>query len=202
MKSYRLIRELVIDVYNSEGAMPSYEKLTTLVREHFPNSKWQKSHYDWYKSQIKTGRLSLTNGLASEDDADQIENEVEESLEARVSIECDLRDYLSRHLTQLEPKLTLHDGGVEYQTDAGRIDILAVDKQQNLVVVEIKAGRAKDSAIGQLLGYMGCLSTRGKKVRGILVASNFDERVVFGSRCLPGIRLIKYTLSFGFGSVT
>lgn len=26
--SYRSIKELVIDVYNSEGAMPSYEKLT------------------------------------------------------------------------------------------------------------------------------------------------------------------------------
>ncbi len=191
-----------MDVYNSEGSIPSYEKLTGLVRENFPNSKWQKTHYAWYKSQIKTGRLSLTNGPSRDDDTDQIENEVEESIEARVSIERDLHDYLSRHLTQLESNLTLHEGGVEYQTEAGRIDILAVDKQQNLVVVEIKAGTAKDSALGQLLGYMGCFSTRSKNVRGILVASDFDERVVFGSRGLPNVRLVKYTLSFGFGSVT
>ena len=78
---------------------------------------------------------------------------------------------------------------------------MAVDKQQNLVVVEIKAGTAKDSALGQLLGYMGCFSTRSKNVRGILVASDFDERVIFGSRGLPNVRLVKYTLSFGFGSV-
>ena len=182
--------------------MPSYEKLTALVREHFLNSKWQKTHYAWYKSQIKTGRLSLVNGQPRDDDADQIENEIEDSIEARVSIERDLHDYLSRHLTLLEPNLTLHDGGVEYQTDAGRVDILAVDKQKNLVVVEIKAGRAKDSALGQLLGYMGSLSTRKKGVRGILVASDFDERVVFGSRGLPNVRLFKYTLSFGFGSAT
>jgi hypothetical protein len=45
----------------SEGAMPSYEKLTALVREYFPNSKWQKTHYVWYKSQIKTRRLSIAN---------------------------------------------------------------------------------------------------------------------------------------------
>jgi TIR domain len=60
-KIYRSIKELVIDAYNSEGAMPSYERLTALVREYFPNSKWQKTHYVWYKSQIKTGRLSIAN---------------------------------------------------------------------------------------------------------------------------------------------
>jgi TIR domain len=60
-KIYRSIKDLVIDAYNSEGAMPSYEKLTGLVREYFPNSKWQKTHYVWYKSQIKTGRLSIAN---------------------------------------------------------------------------------------------------------------------------------------------
>lgn len=202
MKNYQSIKELVIDVYNSEGAMPSYETLTELVRENFPHSKWQKSHYSWYKSQIKTGRLSLTDGQPRDDNEGQIEDEVEDSIEARVLIERNLHDYLSCHLTLLEPNLTLHDGGVEYQTDAGRVDILAVDKQKNLVVVEIKAGRAKDSALGQLLGYMGCLSTRNKGVRGILVASDFDERVVFGSRGLPNVRLVKYTLSFGFGGVT
>src|SRR4051812_37477733 len=133
MKTYQSIKELVIDAYNSEGAMPSYEKLTALVQQHFPYSKWQKTHYAWYKSQIKTGRLSVANEELH--DADLIENEVEDSIEARVSIERDLHDYLSRHLTQLEPGLTLHDGGVEYQTAAGRVDILAVDKQKNLVVV-------------------------------------------------------------------
>jgi len=199
---YSTIKELVIDVYNSKGAMPNEAMLTALVREHFPNSKWQKSHYTWYKSQIKTGRLSITDGLLNDEDADQIEHEVEDSIEARVSIERDLHNYLSRYLTQLETDLTLHDGGVEYQTDAGRVDILAVDKQKNLVVVEIKAGTAKDSALGQLLGYMGCLSAKSKNVRGILVASKFDERVVFGSRGLTNIRLVKYTLNFGFGGVT
>lgn len=202
MKSYRSIKELVIDVYNSDGKMPNYEKLTALVREHFPNSKWQKSHYTWYKSQIKTGRLPLANGQSPDDNEDKIEDEVEDSLETRLSIERDLHNYLSHYLTRLEPNLTLHDGGVEYQTEAGRVDILAVDKEKNLVVVEVKAGKAKDSALGQLLGYMGCLSTRNKGVRGILVASDFDERVVFGSRGLPNVRLVKYTLSFGFGDVT
>lgn len=49
------------------------------------------------------------------------------------------------------------ESGVEYQTEAGRIDLLARDVDNNLVVVELKAGKAKDSALGQLLGYVGCL---------------------------------------------
>jgi len=201
MNGYQSIKELVLDAYNSEGAMPSYEKLTTLVRRHFPHSKWQRSHYAWYKSQIKTGRISLGDGQALDSD-DQVENEVAQSIEARVSIERDLRDYLSRHLSQVEPNLKLHDGGVEYQTEAGRVDILAVDEQDNLVVVEIKAGRARDSALGQILGYIGCLSVGNKTVRGILVASEFDDRVIFASRALANIRLVKYSLSFSFEPVT
>ena len=105
-------------------------------------------------------------------------------------------------MNQLEPDLTLHKGGVEYQTDAGRVDILALDKKKNLVVVEIKAGSAKDSSLGQLLGYMGCLSTKNKSLRGILVVSDFDGRVVFAAKGLPNIKLVKYTLSFSFKRVT
>ena len=203
MKSFQTIKELVIDAYNSEGEMPSREKLSALVRQHFPNSKWKDTHYAWYKSKIKSGQFSIANGEPHEPEADQIENEVEESIEARVSIERDLHDFLSRHLAQLDPDLTLHKDGVEFQTDAGRIDILAHDSKDSLVVVEIKAGTARDGALGQLLGYMGCLSTgTNKKVRGILVASDFEERVIFATRALPNIRLVKYSLNFGFKGLT
>jgi hypothetical protein len=51
--SYATIKELVIDSYVSEGRMPSYESLTQKVRDNFPTSAWQKSHYSWYKSQIQ-----------------------------------------------------------------------------------------------------------------------------------------------------
>ena len=37
-----------------------------------------------------------------------------------------------------------------------------------LVVIELKAGKGKDSALRQLLGYMGCLSASAPSVRGIL----------------------------------
>lgn len=62
-------------------------------------------------------------------------------------------------------------------------------------LVELKAGKAKDSALGQLLGYVGYLSGSEANVRGILVASGFDSRVIFAARGLPtGLVFVVYGL--------
>jgi endonuclease len=210
MNSYSSIKELVLDAYISEGSMPSYEKLTSLVRRHFPNSRWQQSHYAYYKSQIKTGKIPLPDQAPADrpdayDDENDVSAEAEESFEARASLERDVRDYLASHLNELEPGLTLHKNGVEYQTDAGRVDIFALDADQQSVAIETKAGKAGDRALGQLLGYMGCLSCREntkRQIRGILVAADFASRVIYARKNLPNVKLMKYTLSFTFGQVT
>ncbi len=36
----------------------SYDKLTAEVKKLKPKSKWQESHYSWYKSALKAGRLN------------------------------------------------------------------------------------------------------------------------------------------------
>ncbi len=205
MGYYRTIKELVIESCVAEGGLPSYEKLTSLVRQHFPNSKWQRTHYAWYKSKIKNGEI-VVPGFASqtseEPPADQIEAEVEESIEASVSLERDLHSYLAARVGEIESGLTLVESGVEYQTEAGRIDLLARDVNKNLVVVELKAGKAKDSALGQLLGYVGYLSGAEGNVRGILVASSFDSRVIFAARGLSNVKLVRYQLSFNLEEVS
>ena len=205
MSYYRTIKELVIETCMAEGQFPSYEKLTALVRQHFPTSKWQKTHYAWYKSKIKTGEISVP-GLSVESFApsntDGIEAEVEDSIEASVSLERDLHSYLATRVNEIELGLTLVENGVECQTDAGRIDLLARDANNHLVVVELKAGRAKDAALGQLLGYIGCLSATEPNIRGILVASAFDSRVVFAARGLSNVKLVRYQLSFNLDEVS
>jgi hypothetical protein len=205
MSDYQTIKDLVIDTYASEGDFPSYEKLTSLVKANFPNSKWQKSHYSWYKSQIKTGKIDVPGVERSiSDEQEDIESNIEETIEASVSLERDLHNWLTTRLSEIEPGLILADGGVEYQTEIGRIDILAKEETGGLVAVEIKAGKAKDGALGQLLGYMGCLSSSNKqsKVRGILIASGFDARVLCAVRGLPNVKLVKYQLLFNLEEIT
>jgi endonuclease len=92
--------------------------------------------------------------------------------------------------------------GLNTKRRQGRVDILAVDNEGRLVVIEIKAGKAKDGALGQILGYVGCLSRSQENIRGILVASEFDDRVVFASKNLPNIKLISYRLNFSFDKIT
>jgi hypothetical protein len=209
MSSFRTIRQLVVETCIAEGRFPSYEKLTSLVREQFPSSKWKKTHYAWYKSKIKTGEIQVpgfpakTQQAGINDGVDgSIDEAIEASVEASLSLERDLHSYLASRVSEIEVGLSLAEDGVEYPTEAGRIDLLAKDADNQIVVIELKAGRATDGALGQLLGYMGCLSIGEAKVRGILVASKFDSRVVYAARGLPTVKLIKYQLSFVLEEVT
>lgn len=203
MSEYRSIKDLVVDACISEGTLPSYEKLTAMVLTHFPMSKWQKTHYAWYKSKINRGDI-IVPGFAASDDAgpegdNEQETEILETIDASITLEKDLHSYFAGRIREIESGLSVIEDGVEYQIDAGRIDLLATDAQ-GMVVIELKAGKAKDNAVGQLLGYMGCIAAdkrhSKKPVRGILIASDFDQRVVYAAKALPNIKLLKYKVSF------
>lgn len=203
--NYSTIKELVIDTCTSEGSFPTYESLTQKVMQSFPKSKWKKTHYAWYKSKIKSGEIDVPGfDLNSSKDFELEEAEIESTVEASVSLERDLHRYLASNINDVERGLQIMEDGIEYQLDAGRIDILAKDLSGDVVVIELKAGKAKDSALGQLLGYMGCLSQSNEheKIRGILVASDFDKRLVYAVQVLPQVKLIRYQISFHFEEIS
>lgn len=205
MSNYSTIKELVIDTCSSEGQFPSYEKLTSLVLENFPNSRWQKTHYAWYKSKIKHGAIFVPDSDIEVDfSIDTSESDIQDTIEASLSLERDLHSYLTKAVSEIESGLTLEPNGIEYQIDAGRIDLLAKDSSEKLVVIELKAGVAKDAALGQLLGYIGCLSEthESNTLRGILVASSFDKRLVYAAKALPHIKLVKYSVEFHLEEIT
>jgi len=209
MNEYRTIKELVIETCITEGQFPSYEKLTSIVMQHFPHSKWKQTHYAWYKSKIKSGEINVPgfsgdeNGIDSKEDD---EAEIEETIEASLSLEKDLHSYLAARVEKIEAGLSIVENGVEFQIDAGRIDILAKDRDNNLVVIELKAGKAKDNALGQIIGYMGCMTTIEKfqdiPIRGILIASGFEQRVVYAAKALSNLKLVRYHLYFDFQEIT
>jgi len=65
MKKYQTIKELVLDI-NSRIGLSDYEATTREIRKHFPDSKWSKSHFAWYRSQIRTGKIADTQQLPKE----------------------------------------------------------------------------------------------------------------------------------------
>ena len=201
MRQYNSIKQLVIDQTISNGKLPSYEVLTRLVLEHFPNSQWKESHYAWYRSQINTGKIELPELV------DNNESVIEEVLEEQaitefaISIEKDLQLYLSNRLTEIEEGLILVSR--EYKTEAGFIDILCKDTKGHYVIIETKAGKAKDAALGQILGYIGALKDGSvtNEIRGIIIASDFDQRLIYAVKALQNMTLIKYNISFMFSKV-
>ena len=87
MPNYSSIKQLVIDETITNGGLPTFERLTELVKENFPNSKWQRSHYDWYKSQIKTGKIETTDLMENTDNIEVEKVQEQAVTEFAISIE-------------------------------------------------------------------------------------------------------------------
>lgn len=91
--------------------------------------------------------------------------------------------------------------GRQYPTDTGPIDILAISKDgKELLVVELKKGRASDAVVGQVQRYMGYvideLAEPGQSVRGGIVALEDDLRLKRALRATTNIDFYRYEVSF------
>ncbi len=127
------------------------------------------------------------------------EPDAESADELTFALERDLQKALRENIGQLDPELTIVDGGSERKVAAGRIDITAEAPDGALVVIECKAGKADLRAIGQILSYMGAVSSDpNRHVRGILVAGDFDPRAVMAVRAVPNLSLKAYSFQFAF----
>lgn len=91
--------------------------------------------------------------------------------------------------------------GQQYPTDTGPIDILAISKdKKELLVVELKKGRASDVVIGQTQRYMGYvmeeLAENDQTVRGVIIALEDDLRLRRALKVAPDIDFYRYQVSF------
>jgi hypothetical protein len=59
MNKYLSIKDLVIQSYLENGFLPDQDELTRRVHTYFPDSAWKETHYQWYKSQINIGKISM-----------------------------------------------------------------------------------------------------------------------------------------------
>jgi RecB family endonuclease NucS len=89
---------------------------------------------------------------------------------------------------------------VERKADSAFIDITARYASGAIVVIELKAGPARQAAVAQILSYMGDIDAEepGQRVRGILVASDFDKKTLAAARMTPSLSLRTYGVRFHF----
>ena len=88
----------------------------------------------------------------------------------------------------------------QVKCDVGRVDIAGRGAAAATVVVELKVGEGKDSAIGQIARYMGWHQQHqgAGTVRGILVASDFPEGVQYAALAMPNLALRRYRIQLTF----
>ncbi|TSC92691.1 MAG: hypothetical protein CEN89_528 [Candidatus Berkelbacteria bacterium Licking1014_7] len=91
--------------------------------------------------------------------------------------------------------------GQQYPSDIGPIDILAISKdKKELLVVELKKGRASDVVVGQVQSYMGYvkeeLAEKGQAVHGVIIAHEDDVRLRRALSVTQNIDFYTYKVSF------
>jgi hypothetical protein len=193
-------RGYVVDLFDAHGIMDEFIRRSWAVgatdwgKKEAEFCVGVKQRYEAYLSAHESDPTAVAGYI--DDDYGPVTDEI------TFSLERDLQSALRSNIEQLEPGLQAADGGGEKATEAGRIDITAMDASGTLVVIELKAGRAKSSIIAQVLAYMTSVAnSEGKPVRGIIVAGDFPERVILASRAVPNLDLRKYTFKFNFTTV-
>lgn len=124
------------------------------------------------------------------------------------ALEKHLEDFLVANWkqTELGKNYNIYEEGGEligkqYPTDTGFIDILAISKdKKELLIVELKKGRASDNVVGQIQRYMGYvfeeLAEQGQTVRGVIIALEDDNRIRRALAVAPNIEFYRYEVSF------
>lgn len=124
------------------------------------------------------------------------------------ALEKHLEDFLVKNWkqTELGSKYDIFESdgelaGQQYPTDTGNIDILAISKDKNeLLVIELKKGRASDVVVGQIQRYMGYvkeeLAEVSQTVKGIIIALEDDIRIKRALTVAANIEFYRYQVSF------
>lgn len=212
------------EIKNSSDKFKSYSstlrraKIIALVRDkklldEFCKTVWTSGLTDKGKSRIKFFENLVVrfyndqDGTATADEDEEETSIVKE--ENEFAYENDLRNYLVKNLSIIEKGLKLYEAdGVDGEEffvpgTSRRIDILAVDKDNKFVVIELKVSRGYEKVVGQTLFYQSSIKTIFKqdKVRAIIIAREISSELKTATSYLPDFELFEYQLSLTLNKV-
>jgi hypothetical protein len=123
--------------------------------------------------------------------------------------EKDLQNFLAKNLSLIESGLILYMEeditGIEFPVGNRFIDILATDKDNNYVVIELKVSRGYDRVVGQILRYMAWIrknhAEENQKVRGIIIAREISDDLLLACSETKNVELYEYSLSVSLNKI-
>lgn len=165
---------------------------------------WTLDTFWW----IITDEKQKIDELISEEEEE--EDQIEEGKYVKsFGLEKHLENFLINNWETLEIgkkwKILDNEGdlvGVQYDAkEAGIIDILAKNEEENKwLIIELKRGKAGTKVIGQIQAYMGWikkhLANVDEKIEGLIIAHNFDDKLVYALEYSQNIRFQKYNVDF------
>jgi hypothetical protein len=223
LKAHGFVHECE-EIKNSTDSFKSYTstlrraKIITLVRDNkllddFCKTIWPSGQTDKGKSRLKFFEnlvVRFINDQEGIDTTEENEEEFDNVAEGNeFAYENDLRNYLVRNLTVIEKGLKIYEAdgvnGEEFFVPgtSRRIDILAVDKQNHFVVIELKVSRGYEKVVGQTLFYQSSIKTIFKqdKVRAIIIAREITSELKTSTLFLSDFELFEYQLSLTLNKI-
>jgi len=127
--------------------------------------------------------------------------------ESQFALEAHLEEFIDKNWQSIDFGANLvryemdEQSGRQFPAGTWSIDFLCTDKLNgDFVVVELKRGRSSDTAIGQVLRYMGWvaenLAKPGQNTRGIIIAKDIDDSLKYAVRGLSNVSVLTYKVDF------
>jgi hypothetical protein len=127
--------------------------------------------------------------------------ETEENMN-NISYKNEVQDILVKDLEVIEAGLKLYksddNNGIKYPAEGKYIDILAIDKEGDYVIIDIDYGKGNENKIGEVLRNKNWIERNiakvGQKVRGIIISNEITEDLIMACINLPEIELCEYEI--------
>lgn len=170
------------------------------------------NHYRLYRPSNDPFPINQdATGTHDEDlsNVDDIQQQTSNQNTDQFAYERDLQNFLVKNLNLLEHGLRLYEDegikGIEFPAGGRFIDILAIDKEDALVVIELKVSRGYDRVVGQLMRYMAWIgenqADNDQHVRGMIIANEISKDLVLATSLLNNVQLFEYQLSLSLKQV-
>ena len=143
----------------------------------------------------------LSTGLKIQFASDELVPTEERAREAKQTILKNLRKNLRKDISQLEPGLKFfQEEGLDRLMETAKIDILAKDVKDNLVVIRLKEDICRISTLSRILNSIASIKNElgERSIRGLIVAKDFDNEILLASRKVPNVSLVKYQVKYDF----
>jgi hypothetical protein len=183
-----------------------------LVKEYVPSLKFIENKENW-NSYFQGGVRQLSDvdyfTITEGRTAPAVTEDAQDSVvsASQFALEAHLEDFIDKNWQHINFGLDLakydseEQSGRQFPAGPWSIDFLCTDRTSGeFVVIELKRGRSSDSAVGQVLRYMGWvdenLASVGQRTRGIIIAREVDDALRYAVRGLANVSVLTYKVDF------